>query len=131
MPFRSRVPRTTHQWLKPFYDYIDDGVIVTIPSGASGNANAVWLGSNVPITQIANATGVVGFYGSTGIAKTSSYGVSFYGTGLGASGLGATGMGTSGIKDFMAQWGWNGGSGTFVTIDDIVAQLKNVGFLSP
>ena len=111
MPLRSSVPRTTHQWLKPLYNYLDNGVKVTVPSGASGIANGAWLGSNVLDTQIANATGAVGFYGSTGILRP---------TGL-SSTAGATGV------TFFDQRS-NGGTGAnFYTLADLVAILKSRG----
>lgn len=132
MPFRSGVPRTTHTWLKPLYDYLDDGVVSVVPSGASGIANAAWLGSNVPISQVGNASGTVGFYGGTGIAKIASAGLFVTSaSALGASGMQATGLGESGLYTHLARAAWNGGSGTAYTIHDLVAQLKNMNILTP
>jgi hypothetical protein len=62
------------------------------------------------------ATSVHGFYGLTGIAQLAT------GT-LGITGL--TGIGASG---FGSVW-FNGGSGAYYTLGDIVTCLKNAGFL--
>lgn len=128
MPVRTTVPRTTHTWLKNLYDYLDRGVLVTVPSGASGIANGAWLGKFVPITQIGNASGVAAFYGATGVAQISSGGL-LGATNLGVSGLAATGMGASGLYVHLGRAGFNGATGTVYTIDDMVVQLKNMGIL--
>lgn len=132
MPFRVGAPRTTHQWLKPLYDYLDGlGSLIT-PSGASGIANAYWVGKSVPQTQIGNATGVVGLYGFTGLAQIATGGLfTTAGSALGASGFQATGIGASGLYTHLANAAFNGGSGTPYTITDIVAELKNIGALKP
>lgn len=130
MPLRTRVPRSTHQWLRPVFDYIDAGPMVVYPSGASGIPNAVWAGDNTQITQIGNSTGVVGFYGFTGIAPIATGGNGiFAATNLGASGLAATGMGASGLYVHLGRAAFNGGSGTPYSLNDLVVQLKNLGII--
>lgn len=130
MPVRTGVPRVTHQWLKPVLDYIDQMASVTVPSGASGIANGVWIGKTVPTTQISNATGVAGFFGFTGIGPIATGGNGVLSaTALGASGFPATGLGASGFYTSLANAALNGGSGTPYTLNDIVVQLKNLGIL--
>lgn len=130
MPLRNKVPRTTHQWLKNLYDYLDNGVLVAYPSGASGIPNAAWLGKTVPQTQIGNATGVVGFFGATGVAPIATGGnVSLGATYLGVSGNAATGIGNSGLYYQLGAAAYVGGTGTPYTVNDIVIQLKNLGLL--
>lgn len=130
MPLRFGVPRTTHQWLKPLYNYIDNGVKTTVPSGASGIANATWLGSNVIVSQVGNATGLVGFYGATGYTQIqASTGINLGATSAGVSGVAATGLGASGLFYSLARAAFNGATGTVYTINDIVVQLKNMGIL--
>jgi hypothetical protein len=136
MPVRTGVPRTTHKWLGPLYDALDDVLGYTVPSGASGIANGAWLGRGVAITQVGNATGVVGFYGATGIAPISAASGLLSMTYLGASGFGFTfispsgqGLSSSGLAHFLARAAWNGGSGTIYTVNDVVLQLKNMGIL--
>lgn len=62
------------------------------------------------------ATSVHGFYGQTGIAQLAT----------GTAGItGLTGIGASG---FGSVW-FNGGSGAYYTLSDVVVALKNVGIL--
>lgn len=92
------IPRTTHQWLKPFYDMLE------------GKGNR-------PL-QLGSPTGALGFFGTSGLARvaTGTYG-STAGTTAGASGL--------------LTLRSNGGTGTLVTLDDVVRALKSHGFLLP
>lgn len=136
MSVKKVVPRTTHTWLKPLYDYLDHGVVAYqgLQSGFSGIFSGVWLGSNVPVTMVGQSTGVVGFYGSTGLPQI---GTVANGVGLtggtnywsGSSGILATGIGGSGLLSAINQLGWNGGSGTIYDLNDVVRQLKNMGVL--
>lgn len=132
MPVRTGFPRTTHKWLKPLYDALDSAFGYVIPSGASGVPNAFWGGKGVQITQLGNATGLVGLYGFSGIAQVATGGLFLTaGSALGASGFQATGIGSSGLYTHLANAAFNGGSGTPYTITDIVAELKNLGALKP
>lgn len=117
MPFRTEVPRTTHTWLKPLYDYLDAFLYGTVPSGASGIANGIWLGKGVPITQVGNASGLVGLYGATGVAGQLA-------TGTLAPAAGSVTGGSGNL------W-YNGGSGAYYTPGDVVTALKNLGALKP
>lgn len=129
MPLRTGSPRTTHQWLKPLYDYVDAGARITYPSGASGIPNGAWLGDNVSITQLGNATGVVGFFGATGVAPIATGGnAGLLATNLGSSGT-ATGVGASGLYYHVGKAAYIGATGTPYTVNDIVLQLKNLGIL--
>lgn len=121
MPFRSGVPRTTHKWLAPLYNYLDSVLSSVVPSGGSGIANAAWVGKGVPITQLGNASGLVGNYGSSGIAGQLATGTA------GITGFTGLAAGASGP----ANWWFNGGSGAFYTIGDVVTALKNNGTLKP
>ncbi len=130
MPVRTGFPRTTHRWLQPFYDALDDSLGYVVTSGVSGVANAVWLGRGVSLTMIGNSTGVIGFYGATGIAQVATGGNGILSaTYLGASGFVSTGMGNSGLYVHLARFADNGGSGTPYTFSDVVRQLKNMGAL--
>lgn len=85
------VPVTTHQWLKPLYDTLN--------------------GKGSRPLNFGSPTGVMGFYGSTGIARP---------TGIGAS------LGITGTTFFDART--NGGTGTqFYTLNDLVLLLKRRG----
>mgnify|MGYP001617672177 CR=1 FL=1 len=116
------VPRTTHTWLAPLYDYLDDSL--------GGGADSATLGLTDPTTRIGNATGVIGMYGTSGIAQiaTGSAGI-LSATYIGASGFASTGVGASGLYTHLARYADNGGSGTPYTVGDIVTQLKNLGIL--
>jgi hypothetical protein len=93
------IPRTTHTWLAPLYDALEG------------------RGTRQP--QIGSATGTVGLYGATGIAR------------LATGTAGITGLtGAGGMTAFSMVW-INGGSGAFYTLTDVVAALKNVGILKP
>lgn len=137
MPVRTGFPRTTHQWLKPLYDALDVAFDYTVPSGASGIANAVGLGGGVPVTILGNATGVVGVYGYSGLAQLATGGNGILSaTYLGASGFGSTlitasglALSASGISPFLARFADNGGSGTPYTHGDVVSALKRLGAL--
>lgn len=130
MPVRTTVPRTTHQWLKNLYTYIDLILSEVVPSGASGIANAAWYGKGVPQVQIGNATGAIGFYGFTGIAQIATGGNGILAaTAMGPSGLPGTGLGASGFYTQLANAAFNGGTGNAYTINDLVTELKNAGLL--
>lgn len=102
------IKRTTHTWLKPVWDNIDG--ITQRPYGV--------------------ATSVHGFYGTTGIARIATGGLSVVAaSGLGASGFQATGIGSSGFYTHLAQAAFNGGSGAAYTLNDVVCALKNMGIL--
>lgn len=123
--------RTTHTWLKPFYDVFDKVVDLQAPSGYA-SIQGVGLGRSAPVTQVGNATGVVGFFGSTGIAPIATGGNGiFAATNLSVSGVASTGMGASGLYYHLARVAYNGGSGTPYVLNDIVLQLKNLGILQP
>jgi hypothetical protein len=136
MPLRTGFPRTTHQWLLPLYAALDLALGYIVPSGASGIANGIWLGRGVPQTQVGTATGVVGLYGFTGLPAVTGYG---FGNGVsgftsswsGASGIMATGVGGSGLASALSQLAFNGGTGSVVSINEIVRALKNVGIITP
>ena len=133
MPVRSKFPRTSagHTWLKPFFDALDKSLGYVVPSGASGIPNAAWLGVGVPQLQVGNATGVVGFFGATGIAPVATGGLTFATpTNLSVSGIAATGMANSGLYFHVGRMGFDGGSGTIYTVNDVVVQLKNLGILT-
>lgn len=122
-------PRTTHQWLAPLYGHLERAVDFGAPSGYSG-LQGVHFGKGTPITQVGNATGVVGFFGNTGIAPIATGGNGILSaTYLGASGFASTGVGNSGLYTHLARFADNGGSGTPFTHGDIVRQLKNLGIL--
>lgn len=92
------VPRTTHQWLQPLYNFLEGKVSRHLQFGSS--------------------TGVIGLYGSTGLAPILASGT--------AGITGWTGPGSpSGILWF------NGGTGNYYTQNDIVLALKNIGILKP
>lgn len=111
MPLRTGVPRTTHTWLKALYNYLDLEIAGIYPSGASGIPNATWVGKGVAAVQIGNASGIIGLYGSTGLARP--------------TGLGAT-AGTTGLSGFDLRS--NGGTGTqFYSLNDLVAIMKSRG----
>jgi hypothetical protein len=104
-------------------------VDIQAPSGYSG-AQGSAFGANVPIARIGNATGVVGFFGNTGIAPIATGGNGlFSATILGVSGPPATGIGNSGLYYHLARAAYNGGSGTPYTLNDLVLQLKNLGIV--
>lgn len=130
MPFRAGVPRTTHTWLKPLYDYLDAVLYGVVPSGASGIANAIWLGKGVPITQLGNASGVLGAYGFTGLPQlpTGGANIASVATYMGASGFGNTGLGLSGLNAYLAKAVY-GSTGTLYSGNDLVDALKNAGVL--
>ena len=137
MPVRTGVPRTTHQWLKPLYDALDRALGYIVPSGASGIPNAAWLGRGMAVTQVGNATGVVGLYGFSGLAQVATGGNGVLSaTYLGTSGFGATliaasgvALSASGMAIFLARFADNGGSGTPYVYSDVVGALKRAGIL--
>jgi hypothetical protein len=90
------MPRTTHPWLQPLYDALEG------------------RGTRQP--QLGSATGTVGLYGATGIARLA--------TGTMAPPAGSI-TGASGLL-----WA-NGGSGSYYHQNDVVAALKNLGVLKP
>lgn len=108
--------RVTHQWLKPLFDYLDKlGGVDLGSSGLGSVPRGAQYGVSVPITQVSNATGVLGFYGSTGISQ---------GTAAGAT---AGSTGSSGVYFHRT----NGGTGTnFYTLDDVIAYMKSRGDLA-
>lgn len=112
---QGSVPTTTHQWLRPLYLYLQGTIGAFQPTGATGmNGFALQLGNAVPQTDIGNPTGILGFYGATGIQQPTGTG-SFAGT-TAASGY-----------DVRS----NGGSGTNVySFGDVVAALKGQGLLA-
>lgn len=113
MAARSKVPRTTHTWLKPLYNYLDNGVAAITPSGASGIASTAWLGAYVPQSVVGNATGTIGVYGASGILQP---------TGLGMTGSATLG-GPTGTTFF--DFRTNGGTGAqYYSFTDIVNILK-------
>lgn len=121
MPFRTGVPRTTHQWLKPLYNYLDNGAQVVYPSGASGIPNAVLVGAQVPMLALGNASGSIGMYGGTGAA----------GGQLSTGTAGITGVTGAAGNTGPSVWWFNGGTGNWYTISDIVTALKRVNVLKP
>lgn len=129
MPLRTGVPRTTHTWLKNLYNYLDAVIAGTVASGASGVFSGSWIGKGVPETQIGNASGIIGFYGSTGALQilATAFGISGVTSAGGSSGILATGVGGSGLNSAIAQLAFNGGTGTAYTLNDLVRQLKNQG----
>jgi hypothetical protein len=93
------IPRTTHQWLQPLYNVLD------------GHASR-------PL-QLSSPTGIVGFFGASGIKQP---------TGLGVTGSAAAG-GVTGTTFFDLRT--NGGTGTnYYTLTDVVADLKGLGILA-
>lgn len=111
------VPRTTHQWLKNLYNYLD---------GKSQSP------TGLAVTQFGSSTGIVGFYGQTGAKQIATGGIGLMSaTNLGVSGIAATGLGLSGLFYDLANAGWNGGTGTVYSVNDVVVALKNIGILKP
>lgn len=134
MPVRIGVPKTTHQWLKPLYAYLDGVISGTVASGASGIVSGAWIGRGAPVSMISNATGVAGFFGFSGLPQYSGYGGGYMMTGgtqswSGSSGILSTGIGGSGLLSAVSQLGWNGGTGTIAGLNEIVRALKNVGLI--
>jgi hypothetical protein len=131
MPVRTGVPRTTHTWLKPLYNYLDAVISGTVASGASGLFSGAWVGKGAPAAMVGNATGVVGFYGFSGLPQilATSFGISGVTSAGGSSGILATGVGGSGLANAIAQLAFNGGTGTAYTLNDFVREAKNLGIL--
>ncbi len=101
------IPRTTHPWLKPFYDMME--------------------GKGTRQPQIGSSTGTIGMYGVTGIApRLATGGLNLSATFLGASGFASTGIGASGLYTHLARFAAHGGTGTPYTLDDLVRSLKNL-----
>lgn len=92
------LPRTTHQWLKPFYDTLE--------------------GRGSRPLQLGSPTGVMGFYGFTGLPRSP--------TTLARSTGGYTGGASGAVVDTQL---YNGGTGTYYSNTDVVRALKNAGFL--
>lgn len=91
--------RTTHQWLKPLY--------------------AVLGGVGIIPLQLGSPTGVIGFYGASGIRQP---------TGLGVTGSAALG-GVTGATFFDLRT--NGGTGAqYYTLTDVVNILKREGLIA-
>lgn len=111
-------PITTHTWLQPLYRWLK-GDLVQL--NASGVAVGARIGGALPAVQLGNATGIVGFYGSTGIARP--------GTGFGITGSASLGSATgTTFFDFRT----NGGTGTaYYTLTELVADLKGQGLITP
>ncbi len=87
-------------------------------TGASGAAHAVWLASDARTAQLGSPTGNLGLYGASGGPQLAT----------GTAGItGLTGIGASG---FGSVW-FNGGSGSYYTLPDVVTALKNAGILKP
>ena len=106
--------RTTHTWLKPLYDVLEGKSSASLSLGSS--------------------TGIIGLYGSSGVAArlaSGTAGTYLQPTSIGASGFHATGLGASGLFAFLNKVAYNGGSGNYYTADDLVTALKNVGILKP
>jgi hypothetical protein len=113
IPFKSR---PGHQWLAPLLNTLGKTIDIAAPSGYIG-AQGGAFGADVPITRVGNASGTVGVYGITGIAQLAT----------GTAGItGVTGAG--GMTAFSVVW-FNGGTGAYYTISDIVTALKNIGIL--
>lgn len=97
------IPRTTHTWLKPLYDVLQGKQKAGGPAGLN----------------FGSPTGVMGFYGATGIAQP---------TGVGMTGSAVLG-GVTGATFF--DFRTNGGTGTqFFTFTDVVNALKLQGLLA-
>lgn len=91
------IPRTTHQWLQALYDRLE--------------------GKSSQPLNLGSPTGLLGFYGATGVARLAT----------GTAGItGWTGAGATSAFTWI-----NGGSGTYYTPSDVVLALKNVGILKP
>lgn len=104
------IPRTGHTWLKPLYDCLE--------------------GKGSAPMSFGSPTGVVGFYGFTGLPRVATGGNGILSaTYIGASGFASTGIGNSGLYVHLARFADNGGSGTPYTHGDVVNALKNAGFL--
>jgi hypothetical protein len=120
------VPITTHSWLKPLYKWLGGvGDVVLGFSGGSGASGVLPSilgarpGRTAPVVSVGNATGILGFYGSTGIGQPS-------GVGSTGSAVGGGATGTS-FFDFRT----NGGTGAnYYTLTDVVNDLKMQGLLA-
>lgn len=98
------VPRTTHQWLRNLYNYLD---------GKSASPTGVAFAS------FGSPTGTLGFFGATGSKQP---------TGLGVTGSAALG-GVTGTTFFDLRT--NGGTGTqYYTLTELVMDLKAQGLLA-
>ena len=119
MPFLSQLPNPGHDaWMGPLYRALIKAIGYVVPSGASGIPSMVRLGEGIPTVAVGNATGSLGWYGTTGIPKSL------------AVGLGNTG-GTTGVASGAYALRSNGGTGTnFYTLDDLVAIGKMNGSLT-
>ncbi len=109
---RRGVPRTTHTWLRALYNYLDTEIAYVQPAGATGTQGlALLIGAGAPQTDIGNATGLIGMYGTTGILRP---------TGLGAV------AGITAASGYDARS--NGGIGTnFYSLQDLVLIMKQRG----
>ena len=92
-------PVTTHQWLRNLYLFFTG------------------RGTNQPM-QLGSPTQVMGFYGFTGLPR------------LASGALRATGGYTAGASGAAVDSQlYNGGTGTYVSVSDVVKALKNIGVL--
>ncbi len=114
----ANAPVTTHQWLTPLYKWLN-----------GQGSRSMGFGSS---------TGLMGFYGSTGLAPRVASGLIGLYAGAasptavaGLSGFAATGMGASGFYTFLGAAGFNGGTGSLYGLNDVIVALKNVGILKP
>lgn len=76
-------------------------------------------GSGTQQPRLGSSTGTVGLYGVTGIARIAT----------GTAGI--TGVTGAGGNTGPSVWWFNGGSGSWYTISDVVVALKNIGVLKP
>jgi hypothetical protein len=92
------IPRTTHQWLRPIYDVLD--------------------GHSIRPLQLSSPTGIMGFFGASGIKQP---------TGIGFTGSASLG-GSTGVSFYDLRS--NGGTGAqYYTLTDVVQALKGLGLL--
>lgn len=68
---------------------------------------------------LGSSTGVIGLYGASGTAR------------LATGTAGITGVTGAGGNTGPSVWWFNGGSGNYYRIDDLVVALKNAGVLKP
>ena len=92
---------------------------------APGVSGLLSVGQTLTSQLVLGASGVkVSFYGTSGAAQPTVFGQF-----TGGSGLGTTGFGASGFDAAINEFRHNGGTGTAVTIGDLVLTLKNLGIL--
>lgn len=106
------VPITTHEWLQPLYHWLRGWGSASVFTGPTGARFPAALSIGMP-------TGILGFFGATGVQQP---------TGLGATGS-AAGGGVTGSTFFDIRS--NGGTGAnYYTITDVVNALKGEGLLA-